>query len=118
MRRHALLGALVALALATPGCFVFDELDAGREIMDQHSPKARPQPAQGAAQAAAPSGDAKEEPGLLASVQDWWAKRKVQREAAARPGPDPTDVPVSCRTKRRTQFMRRSECLLRGGEIL
>jgi hypothetical protein len=119
MRRTALLGALAALALTTPGCFVFDELDAGRALMEQHSPKNPPQPAPGAP-AAAPAAAAApaKETGLLASVQDWWTKRKVQKEAASRPGPDPTDVPVSCRIAGRQLFVRRSDCLLRGGQIL
>ena len=31
--------ATLVIALATPGCFVFEELDKGAAIMDAHSPK-------------------------------------------------------------------------------
>lgn len=115
MRRTVLL---IAVVLFSTGCFVFDELDKGRAIMEQHSPKNKaerekpPAPVRSATRPAA-----KKDEGLLASVQGWLSDHKP---AATPSGPtrDPDDVPVSCRYGNRTHFLRKSDCLLRGGKIL
>ncbi len=114
MRSAALLAALLLLV---PGCFVFEELDAGRKLMEQHSPKTakkKPEPAK--AGASNPSG-AGDDGGLLAQLRGWLAERSA-RAGSERPQHDPDDVPVRCRIGSRTHFVRKSDCQLRGGLIL
>lgn len=114
MRSAALLAALLLLV---PGCFVFEELEAGRKIMEQHSPKTaakKPEPAAPAASAPSGAGD---DGGLLAQLQGWLAERSA-RTGAERPQHDPDDVPVRCRIGGSTRFVRKSDCQLRGGRIL
>ncbi len=114
MRRLVLLLSLLLLA---PGCFVLDELDAGAEIMDQHSPKSKAEREQPTAPARRASA-ADEGEGLLEGVQGWIAKKKKPAARASRSTVDPDDVPVRCQSGGRTQYMRKSDCQLRGGTIL
>ena len=114
MRRIVLLVSLLILA---PGCFVFDELDAGSEIMDQHAPKTDAERQQSAAPKRS-AGAAERDEGLLEGVQGWIAKKKKPSARASRPTVDPDDVPVRCESGGRTQYMRKSDCRLRGGTIL
>ncbi len=96
------------------GCFVFEELDSGMEIMEHHSKREK------ASDPAATSGGrrAKSEPDLLTRLQaaggkvvDWW-------DDVRRPAPDPNDGVVRCRVGGTTQFTRQSECVARGGRVL
>jgi hypothetical protein len=103
------LRLLVGLWLCT-GCFVFDEIDQGRKLMEKHSSRAR-------AEAAAPVAAATPEergPGLLARVQTFIEER---RQAAA-PERDPEDGIVRCEVEDGTTFTRESDCLSRGGRVL
>ena len=112
MRSAALLAALLFLV---PGCFVFDELEAGRKLMEQHSPKTaekKPEPAKAAASRPSGAGD---DGGLLAPLKGWLAERSA---GSGGPQHDPDDVPVRCRIGSRTHFVRKSDCQLRGGRIL
>ena len=59
-----------------------------------------------------------EDEGLLAGVQGWLREKKQATERASAPKPDPDDVPVLCQSAGRTQYVRKSDCLLRGGRIL
>jgi hypothetical protein len=105
------LALALALGLCT-GCFVFDEIDSGREIMKKHSGRGPRGAAAAQAPAAAPAED--EGPGLLARVQQFIAER---REESA-PERDPDDSIVSCELEDGTTFTYESDCLSRGGEIL
>ena len=104
------------IPLLCGGCFVFDEINKGQELMEQHSPKdidEEPPPA-----AASSSRRPKEEPnllvGLLDSAKAWWkaetAPKPVER--------DPDDIVVRCDLGDRMQFTRKSDCQVRGGTIL
>lgn len=103
------------LALGTSGCFVFDELEKGKEIMDAHTPK-KDGAVEAPAEPAAARGKKAEEgvvDGLLASAQSWW-------KDTTEPAPlerDPEDVAVTCELGGGTQFMRKSDCLVRGGRV-
>lgn len=118
--RSALGVVPLALVLLAPtGCFVLDELDAGREIMDAHTPIDSPDHASkraGGGAEAAPQGE--EGPGLVEKVGGWWKQKGREREIANRPPPDPDDVPVSCQVGGDRIFVRKSECLLRNGRVL
>jgi hypothetical protein len=94
------------------GCFVLDEIDKGHAIMDKHSPRKREEPAQPAAPRTSRS--AGEEPGIVQGALAWW--KQVREPAPVRRDPD--DVAVGCEVEGKMQFMRKSDCALRGGRIL
>ena len=105
------------LASLCQGCFVFDELDKGQQIMDQHSPRAREKAAKREEAAAAPRSaraGAKQEEGTLEGLKKWWKKK---REPAP-PKRDPDDVVVRCQIRGSLHFLRKSDCMLRGGRII
>ena len=105
---------MLPLICLLQGCFVFEEIDKGRALMEAHSPKElediKPAPR--------PGRQPKEEPGWFASTTEtvtaWW--EKASQPAA--PERDPEDVPVACEIKGSAQYMRASDCRLRGGRIL
>lgn len=104
------------LLLGSTGCFVFDELEKGQEIMDAHTPKERRE-AEEAAAAAADAPDAEEGGGVAAMLdraKDWW--RDTTEPAPVERAPE--DVAVRCELAGGMQFMRKSDCLVRGGRVL
>jgi hypothetical protein len=102
---------LIALALTTIlglGCFVLDELDAAENLMDKpgfsdkqqkKKPDASEQPQ------AAPEKGRADRP----SVGDWWKKTRSLTSGEV------SDEFVKCEIGGATQFMRRPNCLARGG---
>lgn len=106
------------IALSCTGCFVFDELQAGREIMDAHTPNRADAKDKDAPATASGGAKATDEPGqfaaLLDSAKAWW-------DDASEPAPverDPDDSVVNCKVGDRTQFTRKSDCQVRGGQVL
>ena len=107
MARIAVAVLSIALGLCA-GCFVFDEIDQGREEMRKHSGHNRPgSPA--AVEEAEPEAD--EGPGLLARVQQFIQDR---RESGP-PERDPDDEIVTCDLQDGLTFTHQSDCLARGG---
>jgi hypothetical protein len=115
--------ALLAAVLAS-GCFAFEEIDSGQEIMDQHFSKGTR--GKGAAGAPAAPEEKPEDAGILARVRGWWDAKQAQGGGkAGKPGnqpvadsgppPHPDDVLVRCKVGSTTQFMRKFDCQLRGG---
>jgi len=106
-----LLASILA-ALLCSGCFVAEEIEAGRAIMEAHSPDEKPEAA-----------DAKQGGGGGAPktarerLSDYYAK---QRDKAAGPSKSlsPADDVGGCRIGGTTKFTRRSDCALRGGTFL
>jgi hypothetical protein len=101
---------LVALALTTIlglGCFVLDELDAAAELMDKPSFSNKQQKKSDAPEPprAAPEKGHAEGP----SVGDWWKKARSVTSGEV------SDEFVKCELGGATQFMRRPNCLARGG---
>jgi hypothetical protein len=111
MRNAALL---LALLLIAPGCFVLDELDAGRKIMEQHSPKTAEEREARSKKVSSSTGGNQDDEGLVARVQGWLAQRKADAERA-KPSVHPDDVPVRCEIRGSMQFLRKFDCQLRGG---
>jgi hypothetical protein len=116
------MGRLLVLALCAwlcQGCFVFDELDKGRDILEVHGGKpGAPKYDRNAAPAAEPAPGPAEEPGrieaLFARARAWW-----QEEREDGPPERPADdVVVRCKVDGSTHFTHKSECLVRGGSIL
>lgn len=111
---------ILLIACLCQGCFVWDELEAGHAIMDAHSPKelvagkAVPLDEFDAEEEAAGDGARELLASVTATVQKWWNEETAPEE----PQRDPSDVPVACRVKDRTQYMRKTDCELRGGRIL
>lgn len=106
---------LVALALAaslSTGCFVFDELDKGNEILDSHS-KTRKDAKAKAQAAAANQGEAQATP--EEKRKQWWASATSLSTADQAPKEDPH---IRCKIEKGERFMRRSDCLSQGGKVL
>jgi len=99
-----------ALAFGT-GCFVLDELDAGMEIMESHTPADKKKPKTENAKAGP---EAEKPPTYQQAVSSWFGNAKTLSKS---PGEDEGDDPVvSCRHAGKTLFTKRSACLARGGE--
>ena len=101
--------ACVSAAVLCSGCFVFEELDAGTDILDSHTPtaaKSEPEPA-AAPQASASSSDS----GWRDQLKEWW--RTAGEEEPVPAAAD--DVLVRCEVRGTTLFVRTSDCRLRGG---
>jgi len=111
MRRLAPLALAATLALAT-GCFVFDEIDKGQEIMKKHGGHAA-HPAPAAADAPEAEDAEDEAPGLLARVQAFWEESRREAE----PERSPDDGIITCELGDDTTFTYESDCLSRGGQI-
>jgi len=111
MRRVALLGLVAALGLST-GCFVFDEIDKGQQIMKQHSGR-HPEPEHAESDAAEAEAAADEGPGLLARIQAYWDEKRAPRA----PERSEDDDIVTCELGDGTTFTYHSDCLSRGGRI-
>jgi hypothetical protein len=91
---------LLACSFAT-GCFVFDELDKGAKIMDQHTPKK-----------AAEAPPAQKAPAQTGS--GWWANAKpLSGPPSDADGKNPA---VACKVSGSTRFMRKADCLSQGGQ--
>lgn len=110
-----MLPLALVLWLST-GCFVLEEIDNGMAIMEAHTPHDKKK-------AAADKKKAEDEAegSLIAHLQagaegvaSWWGEAKEPAE----PQRDPSDVVVNCDLSGRTQFLRKSDCRLRGGRVL
>jgi len=102
----ARLLCLLAACLLLSGCFVFDEIDAGMEMMEKTGPQPPKQ------EAPDPGADAKKPSG-----QEWWsnAKSLSAEDAEAVPPGDPKQL-VTCRIGGGSRFMRRGDCVSQGGK--
>ena len=117
------MSRLVLIALASfwlTGCFVFDEIRKGNELMDQHaSPARRKKAAEAAAQAEA----AEEKASQAGSIRDWtkakdrlaeWWSEAIEEDPIA---PDPDDHITRCEVNGQVRFTRKSQCEIRGGRM-
>jgi hypothetical protein len=123
MKRLLLL--LLACALST-GCFVFDEIDNGKAIMEKNAPKPPPDGnakagAKAGARAGAKAGGKATAAATAKAGQpgqktgkDWWATAKSIEPAAESDPGDPNSL-ASCQVHGATRFMRRGDCLSQGG---
>ena len=107
MLRSSAIALSLALALCT-GCFVFDEIDQGREEMRRHSGRQAHRAA--AAEPEAPE-EEDEGPGLIARVQAFF-EEKTEDSAPER---SPDDEIITCDLGESLTFTYESDCLARGG---
>ena len=109
--RHLITLAIVGLALANSGCFVFDEIDKGMARLKKHSPPSNKQGEK-------VEGDS----GLSFAAlrergQNALGDLSVKVEEAMAKAPDPANVVITCETDGRTEFTRKFDCLSRGGRV-
>jgi hypothetical protein len=105
---------LLLIAVGNAGCFVFDEIDKGQDIMATHSPN-------GAKSGSSPlAEDPDETKTPQERLAEYYAKQRDKAKArAAKPKEaEPGDAIVGCKLGGNTQFTRRSDCTLRGGRVL
>lgn len=114
MRLRLRLAALALVASLGSGCFVFDELDKGNKILDEHSPTrnaAAKKKQEEAAKAAAPA--KAEDPN--APKKSWWERA---RTISAADKPQSDDPHVRCQLRGKERYMTQSDCLTQGGKLL
>ena len=109
--RHFITLAIVGLALANSGCFVFDEIDKGMAMLKKHSPPSNKQGEK-------VEGDS----GLSFAAlrergQNALGDLSVKVEEAMAKAPDPANVVITCETEGRTEYTRKFDCLSRGGRV-
>ncbi len=92
---------LVLLAGFNTGCFVIEELDSGLKILEDHAPLAEREEESDTKAAAAPA----------KADKDFW---KNSRTIA--PGSGGGADVVSCKIRGQLQFMKRTDCVNRGGQ--
>ena len=110
MRPRLATLALLALLGLAPGCFVFDEIDKGQELMKQHRPPAA-EPASAEQTGAAQDED--EGPGLIARLRAFWDEKTAPRE----PERSADDSIVTCELSDGSTLTYESDCLSRGGRV-
>ena len=102
---RVLLACLAAFALS--GCFAFDEIDAGMEIMEAHTPASKKK----AKKEAEETKDGKP-PTYAQKVGEWWGKASTLSSKPTATGENAT---VACKVDGTTLFTRKVDCLARGG---
>jgi len=102
--------ALILVSALCSGCFVFDEIEKGQEIMAAHSPNSEPGKG-GASDSSASPKTAREK------LAEYYAKQRARASSAPK-SEDPADAVGSCRVHGSVQFLRRADCKLRGGTFL
>lgn len=111
-RLQKLLSTLLA-SLSLSGCFVFDEIQRGIDLMDEHAPIARAKEATHAEAQGSPESESML-PHYRAQLAKWW-NSALEEESPAR---DPNDGIVRCVVHDKLSFTRESDCAIRGGRIL
>jgi hypothetical protein len=99
---------VLLLSALCAGCFVFDEIDAGMEIMEAHTPADKKKPAA----AAKAEADGEKPPTYNESVQGWFENAKTL--APRKEGGD--NPMVQCKLGGSTRFTKRTDCRTQGGE--
>jgi len=119
MRCLSIALVCTGLALGGAGCFAFEEIDQGQEIMDQHFAGKRKAEEEKARRDEATRAPEEPAPGLVARVQarvqSWWSGSETDAPEPSGPPPHPDNVPGRCEIDGSTQFMRKFDCQLRGG---
>jgi hypothetical protein len=115
--RGLLTTILLGIGFLASGCFVFDEIDSGMEIMEAHTPAANKAKAAEEAKGTKGGKDGEAAPTYGQVTQEWWKDATSLSSAPEEEtdGPDP-NATVTCKHDGKTFFTRRSDCLARGGK--
>jgi hypothetical protein len=113
MRRILALACLLLLSLPLGGCWVIDELDSGKKLMDDHSAKPKKGQAEEEATAAKAAKSGKSGRRLDAYFT---AEEQAGTVKSFAPGQVSEGI-VACKVGGATQFMKREECAARGGSV-
>ena len=100
----------ILAALLCSGCFVIDEIEQGQSIMRAHDGKDDAAEEE-LAETKAPPKSPRER------LAEYYAKQRAKASVSTK-SLDPADDLGRCRVGNKTQFMRRSDCKLRGGTFL
>jgi hypothetical protein len=101
---------LVLILSIGQGCFVFEELDSSQELLDKPSFAVKTNKEQQAPPSPEPRVEVEsDEHKASKPIGDWWKKSRSVTSSEAK-----SDL-VRCDLGRTTQFMRRPDCLARGG---
>lgn len=106
-----LLPLLASLALS--GCFVFDEIQKGIDLMDEHSAADSSEKTKQAEAENTPETESKL-PELQAKLAKWWSS--ALEEEPPPPGAD--NGIVRCDVHGKVSFTRASDCTIRGGRLV
>jgi hypothetical protein len=99
----------IPIAFLLSGCFVVEEIEKGRAIMEAHDGKDND------AEEAGDDADSKGPPKTPGErLAEYYAKQRAQAAAPTK-SLNPADDVGAYRIGNNTQFMRRSDCKLRGG---
>jgi hypothetical protein len=101
----------ILVALLCNGCFVMDELDKGEAILEAYDGKPNDAEEKKSASAKGPPKSPRER------LAEYYAEQR-SKAAAPTKSLDPSDDVGRCRVGNSVQFMRRSDCRLRGGTFL
>ena len=104
---------LVVLALTTIlglGCFVLDELDSAEDLMDHPGFADKQQKKKKSAAPEQPQAAPEKSHADRPSVGEWWKKTRSLTSGEV------ADEFVKCEVDGTMQFMRRPDCLARGGK--
>ena len=113
MKTRFLRLALPLLAsLTLPGCFVFDEIQRGIDLMDEHASVESKKAKQ--AEAESEPYEESKLPEYKAQLAKWW-NHALEEEP---PPPDPNNGIARCEIRGKVSFTRESDCALRGGRLL
>ncbi len=108
MRALRTLALVLSLAFV-PGCFALEELEAGRAIMEAHTPAAEKKERLEKEKA-----KGEKPPTYQETVQTWWKDAKsLNVSPQQRLAKD--DPMVPCTHAGRTVYTKRSDCVARGG---
>ena len=102
--------------MALTGCFVFDEINKGMALMDEHSAGGSAKKAKESEPESDSLGESilAELPEMKARLVEWW-RNALEEEP---PAPDPNDGIVRCVVGSKVSFTRKSDCTIRGGHFV
>ena len=106
------MGRVLAILLACQlclGCFVFEELDSGMEMMDKPTFAKKEKKAAPKTAARPSGGSSSSGPNVQQRVASWW------NEARSVNSGEVDENMVACEIGGKTQFMGKTDCLARGG---
>ena len=99
---------LMLVALLSSGCFVLDEIDAGMEIMEAHTPADKKKPKQ-----AESDGEEPEKPPTYNESVAGWFENATTLGPRSEGGDNPV---VKCKLGGAVRFTKRTDCRSQGGE--